>query len=75
MILITYYCNLLLIAIAVFRSCAAKSPNILFILTDDQDLLLKSLEYLPKIDELLIKQGAIFSNAVSFSRNCMNINF
>lgn len=42
------------------------SPNILIVLTDDQDLLLKSLEHLPKIDKLLTNKGAIFANAVSF---------
>jgi hypothetical protein len=47
------------------KSCNSSRPNILLVLTDDQDLLLKSLEYLPKIDKLLTSKGAIFSNAVS----------
>jgi hypothetical protein len=40
------------------------SQNFLIILTDDQDLLLKSLVPLKKIDTHLTSQGVIFSNAV-----------
>jgi hypothetical protein len=39
-------------------------PNVVVILTDDQDLVLKSLEYLPKINSLLTNKGTIFANAV-----------
>lgn len=46
-------------------ACASIKPNILLILTDDQDLCLKSLEFMPKIDKLLTNKGAIFANAVS----------
>lgn len=49
----------------VVGACTSFSPNILLVLTDDQDLLLKSLEHLPKIDKLLTNKGAIFANAVS----------
>ncbi|EIN14555.1 Arylsulphatase [Punctularia strigosozonata HHB-11173 SS5] len=35
-------------------------PNILFILTDDQDLRLDSLEYMPFLQRHLIKQGTLF---------------
>lgn len=42
----------------------AVSQNFLIILTDDQDLLLKSLAPLKKIDSHLTSQGVIFSNAV-----------
>lgn len=49
----------------VVDTCTSFTPNILLVLTDDQDLLLKSLEHLPKIDKLLTNKGAIFANAVS----------
>jgi hypothetical protein len=48
-----------------FLGFALATPNIVIILTDDQDLVLKSLEYLPKINNLLTNKGAIFANAVS----------
>lgn len=56
---------ILLVFLLVFRACLCHSPNIVLILTDDQDLLLKSLEYLPKIDKLITNKGAIFTNSVS----------
>ena len=37
-------------------------PNIVMILTDDQDLLLGSMDYMPQVDALLAKQGTTFSN-------------
>lgn len=46
---------------------SAVSQNFVIILTDDQDLLLKSLKPLVKIDQLLSSQGVIFTNAVSKS--------
>jgi hypothetical protein len=55
---------LVVISIAI-HSCLSGSPNIVLILTDDQDLLLKSIEYLPKTNNLLTNKGSIFSNAVS----------
>jgi len=38
-------------------------PNILFIVTDDQDLLLDSLKYMPRVHDLLANQGTTFSHA------------
>lgn len=35
-------------------------PNIVFILTDDQDLHLQSLDYLPLIKKHLIDQGTLY---------------
>jgi hypothetical protein len=35
-------------------------PNIVFILTDDQDLHMDSLSYMPNLQEHLIKQGTYF---------------
>jgi N-acetylglucosamine-6-sulfatase len=37
-------------------------PNIVVILTDDQDLEMNSLSYMPKLQSLLIDQGALFNN-------------
>lgn len=51
--------------LVLIKGVTCSSPNIVVILTDDQDLLMKSLDYLPKIDKLLVNKGAIFSNAVS----------
>jgi len=37
-------------------------PNIIFILTDDQDILLQSMDYMPNVKALLANQGATFTN-------------
>jgi arylsulfatase A-like enzyme len=37
-------------------------PNIIFILTDDQDLHLQSLDYLPLIKKHLIDQGTLYTH-------------
>ncbi len=39
-----------------------QQPNIVMVLTDDQDLLLNSMEYMPRVDALLAQQGTTFSN-------------
>lgn len=44
------------------RETAARQPNILFILTDDQDLELDSVEYMPLTQKHLIKKGTDFRN-------------
>jgi hypothetical protein len=36
------------------------SPNIVFVLTDDQDLHLQSLDYMPYVQRHLISQGTTF---------------
>ena len=38
-------------------------PNIILILTDDQDLILGSMDALPQVHELLAKEGTTFANA------------
>jgi arylsulfatase len=38
----------------------SKKPNFVFILTDDQDLHLNSLDYMPKLQKLVADQGTIF---------------
>lgn len=51
---------------------SAFCQNFVIILTDDQDLLLKSLKPLAKIEKLLSSQGVIFTNAVSSIINSIN---
>lgn len=51
---------------------SALGQNFLIILTDDQDLLLKSLTPLKKIDNQLTRQGVIFSNAVGYFNGFYN---
>ncbi|MEA2602548.1 MAG: hypothetical protein QOF89_3540 [Acidobacteriota bacterium] len=41
---------------------AAARPNIVFLLTDDQDLVLGSLDFMPRTRELIARQGMTFSN-------------
>jgi len=40
---------------------ATTRPNIVFILTDDQDLLLNSMQYLPQTKALIAAQGMTFN--------------
>ncbi len=44
-------------------AAATPQPNIVVVLTDDQDLLLGSLDHMPRVHELLSEQGAFFTNA------------
>jgi N-acetylglucosamine-6-sulfatase len=37
-----------------------EKPNIVFILTDDQDIKLDSLDYMPLVQKHLINEGTIF---------------
>ena len=39
-----------------------KRPNIIFLLTDDQDKHLGSLEYMPFVKKHLIEKGTVFEN-------------
>lgn len=55
---------MLLLLLSLLFHSAVGSYNFLIVITDDQDLLLKSLEPLKKIDNLLTNKGVIFSNAV-----------
>ncbi|XP_046681956.1 N-acetylglucosamine-6-sulfatase-like [Homalodisca vitripennis] len=43
--------------------CAAKKPNIVFILTDDQDILLGSVTPVKQVQTLVANKGATFTNA------------
>ena len=42
---------------------AAKPANIIFVLTDDQDMALGGLTPMTKLKELIIDQGTLFTNA------------
>ena len=44
------------------RADQAGEPNIILILTDDQDLMLQSMDYMPNVKSLLADQGATFTN-------------
>ncbi|KAH9204505.1 alkaline-phosphatase-like protein [Leptodontidium sp. 2 PMI_412] len=43
------------------RLAVAKRPNILFILTDDQDVHMQSLENMPLVQQYLVSEGTTFS--------------
>ncbi|CAG7915788.1 unnamed protein product [Penicillium olsonii] len=49
----------LLIAASVL-AVSAKKPNVVFILTDDQDLHMESLSYMPNVQKHLIDQGTYY---------------
>ena len=40
----------------------AKQPNILFILTDDQDWHMRSLEHMPFLQKYLLHEGTLYAN-------------
>lgn len=44
----------------VFKPMSGKQPNIVFILTDDQDLHMNSLDYMPLLQKHLIDKGTLF---------------
>lgn len=44
------------------QAAAKARPNILFILTDDQDLHMDSLSYMPNLKRHLIERGSTFTN-------------
>lgn len=37
-----------------------KAPNVVFVLTDDQDLHMDSLNYMPRVQKNLIQEGTFF---------------
>ncbi len=49
---------------------AASKPNIIFILTDDQDILLNGFSTMNQTQALLVDQGMIFNNAFVSSPVC-----
>ena len=56
------YLRCVLVAAAALLVRAAK-PNVLFVLTDAQDITLGSLSVMPKLKRLVTDQGAYFQNA------------
>ncbi|KAJ7268531.1 alkaline-phosphatase-like protein [Mycena rebaudengoi] len=50
----------MVVAASAQAATAKTGPNIVFILTDDQDLLLDSLDYMPNVKELLTDKGAYY---------------
>ncbi|ROW07678.1 hypothetical protein VMCG_03347 [Cytospora schulzeri] len=42
------------------KPASTKKPNIIFVLTDDQDLHMDSLDYMPHLKEHLIDKGTLF---------------
>lgn len=72
-VLISYVLNIVLLASYVFQNAYAAQneqqplkperarPNILFVLTDDQDLHMDSLSYMPYVKKHLIDRGTSFT--------------
>ncbi|UPL03531.1 hypothetical protein LCI18_014465 [Fusarium solani-melongenae] len=44
------------------EAVASRQPNILFILTDDQDWHMESLKHMPLLQKYLINEGTLYSN-------------
>ena len=53
----------IVIVLAMTRQMNAKAPNIVFILMDDQDILLDSPSFMPNLQSLIVDQGMTFKNA------------
>ncbi|KAJ3137228.1 hypothetical protein HK100_000736 [Physocladia obscura] len=51
-------------------SDSPKRPNIIFILTDDQDVHMDSLEYMPFVKKHLIDKGTLFKNHFTTTAIC-----
>ncbi|KAK3766323.1 hypothetical protein RRG08_044514 [Elysia crispata] len=48
----------------------SRKPNIVVILTDDQDVLLGSMRYMPKLQRLMIRKGAMLNNSFVSTPMC-----
>ncbi len=64
----------LLLASVVFADPgpAAAQPNIVFIMSDDQDVA--TMQYMPRVQELLAAQGVTFENSFVTSSICCPSN-
>ncbi|KAI0021148.1 arylsulfatase [Xylariomycetidae sp. FL0641] len=51
-------------------TCSTKKPNIVLIMSDDQDRLLQSPSHMPALQELLVAQGTEFVNHYATVSNC-----
>jgi arylsulfatase A-like enzyme len=49
---------------------AGSRPNILFILTDDQDLHMNSLDYMPLVKKHLLDQGTLYKRHYTTTAVC-----
>lgn len=49
-------------AAATARAAQPSPPNLVFLLTDDQDVTAHSLDYMPKLNKLLREEGTEFLN-------------
>ena len=47
---------------AAVRAAQSSQPNLVFLLTDDQDVTAHSLDYMPKLNRLLRQEGTEFLN-------------
>lgn len=47
-----------------------RKPNFLFILTDDQDARLNSIDYMPNLQKHLVKQGTTHRNHYATTAVC-----
>lgn len=54
--------NVLQSVLSLGKSDSSKPPNILFVITDDQDLELDSISYTPLIEKHLRHKGTFFRN-------------
>ncbi|KAF5284165.1 hypothetical protein FQR65_LT00165 [Abscondita terminalis] len=62
--------SLIFLIIIVQCECKRERPNIIFILTDDQDLLLQSMVAMPHIRKVIADEGVTFTNAFVNSPIC-----
>lgn len=68
--LIVWLPLVLVLAVITGTDCSRGQPNIVFILTDDQDTELGSLNYMPKVQKTLMSTGATFTHAYSTTPVC-----
>lgn len=53
-------CSLAVLAVLAASVVAAKQPNMIVILTDDQDGEMGSLDYMPLLHRYLLQEGTLF---------------
>lgn len=55
------FSNVLILSVEAFSlAYAANQSNVVFILTDDQDLHMDSLEYMPRLKQYMIDKGTLY---------------